>query len=145
VESSRLLQSIAADRILLLDSFFTVVIFHGTSVAQWRKANYHEQVSEMTVPSPQRRLSLVRRGGALELPRARGCTPHRERGMGTHRRLPIVSCHTCARSPRLCQLRTPSQTPDGQPKARTLADVLTSRAWFSFDGVDFLWANTYSG
>mmetsp|Transcript_41862 Transcript_41862/g.80026 ORF Transcript_41862/g.80026 Transcript_41862/m.80026 type:complete len:762 (-) Transcript_41862:93-2378(-) len=36
-------QSIAADKILLLDSFFTVVIFHGTSVAQWRKANYHNQ------------------------------------------------------------------------------------------------------
>jgi hypothetical protein len=27
-------QSIAADRILLLDSFFTVVIFHGLTVAQ---------------------------------------------------------------------------------------------------------------
>mmetsp|Transcript_23676 Transcript_23676/g.51683 ORF Transcript_23676/g.51683 Transcript_23676/m.51683 type:complete len:755 (-) Transcript_23676:203-2467(-) len=36
-------QSIAADRILLLDSFFTVVIFHGVTVAQWRKAEYHKQ------------------------------------------------------------------------------------------------------
>jgi len=36
-------QSIAADRILLLDSFFTVVIFHGVSIAQWRKAEYHKQ------------------------------------------------------------------------------------------------------
>jgi protein transport protein SEC23 len=36
-------QSIAADRILLLDSFFSVVVFHGTSVAQWRKADYHKQ------------------------------------------------------------------------------------------------------
>mmetsp|Transcript_22611 Transcript_22611/g.27289 ORF Transcript_22611/g.27289 Transcript_22611/m.27289 type:complete len:751 (+) Transcript_22611:306-2558(+) len=35
--------SIAADRILLLDSFFTVVIFHGVTVAQWRKAEYHKQ------------------------------------------------------------------------------------------------------
>mmetsp|Transcript_54019 Transcript_54019/g.171416 ORF Transcript_54019/g.171416 Transcript_54019/m.171416 type:complete len:780 (-) Transcript_54019:125-2464(-) len=35
--------SIAADRILLLDSYFTVVIFHGTTVAQWRKAEYHHQ------------------------------------------------------------------------------------------------------
>ena len=51
-------QSIAADRILLLDSFFTVVVFHGTSVAQWRKANYHEQVRvRRTVPSPQSRRS----------------------------------------------------------------------------------------
>lgn len=36
-------QSIAADRILLLDSFFTVVIFHGLTVAQWRKAEYQKQ------------------------------------------------------------------------------------------------------
>lgn len=32
--------AIAADRILLLDAFFTVVIFHGASIAQWRKAGY---------------------------------------------------------------------------------------------------------
>ncbi|CAA2982660.1 transport SEC23 [Olea europaea subsp. europaea] len=35
--------SIVADRILLLDSYFTVVIFHGSTIAQWRKAGYHEQ------------------------------------------------------------------------------------------------------
>lgn len=35
--------SIAADRILLLDSYFTVVIFHGSTISQWRKAGYHEQ------------------------------------------------------------------------------------------------------
>ncbi|KAF5181425.1 transport protein SEC23 [Thalictrum thalictroides] len=34
--------AIAADRILLLDSFFTVVIFHGSTIAQWRKSKYHE-------------------------------------------------------------------------------------------------------
>lgn len=33
--------AIAADRILLLDSYFTVVIFHGATIAQWRKAGYH--------------------------------------------------------------------------------------------------------
>ena len=32
--------SIAPERILLLDAYFTVVIFHGTTIAQWRKANY---------------------------------------------------------------------------------------------------------
>lgn len=36
-------QAIAADRILLLDSFFTVVIFHGSTIAQWRKAGYHNE------------------------------------------------------------------------------------------------------
>lgn len=35
--------AIAADRILLLDSYFTVVVFHGSTIAQWRKAGYHEQ------------------------------------------------------------------------------------------------------
>lgn len=35
--------AIAADRMLLLDSYFTVVIFHGSTIAQWRKAGYHEQ------------------------------------------------------------------------------------------------------
>ncbi|KAB1993170.1 hypothetical protein ERO13_D13G009700v2 [Gossypium hirsutum] len=34
--------AIAADRILLLDSYFTVVIFHGSTIAQWRKAGYHD-------------------------------------------------------------------------------------------------------
>ncbi len=33
--------SIAADRILLLDSYFYVVVFHGSSIAQWRKEGFH--------------------------------------------------------------------------------------------------------
>ncbi|XP_050385174.1 protein transport protein SEC23 [Argentina anserina] len=32
--------AIAADRILLLDAYFTVVVFHGSTIAQWRKAGY---------------------------------------------------------------------------------------------------------
>ncbi|KAI3996575.1 hypothetical protein MKX01_009407 [Papaver californicum] len=35
--------AIAADRILLLDSYFTIVIFHGATVALWRKAGYQNQ------------------------------------------------------------------------------------------------------
>uniref|UniRef100_A0A7N0UJL5 Protein transport protein SEC23 n=1 Tax=Kalanchoe fedtschenkoi TaxID=63787 RepID=A0A7N0UJL5_KALFE len=35
--------AIATDKILLLDSYFTVVIFHGTTIAQWRKAGYQDQ------------------------------------------------------------------------------------------------------
>ncbi|KAL0885638.1 hypothetical protein Bca101_009621 [Brassica carinata] len=35
--------SITADRILLLDAYFTLVIFHGATIAQWRKAGYHHQ------------------------------------------------------------------------------------------------------
>ncbi|KAI3688397.1 hypothetical protein L1987_82109 [Smallanthus sonchifolius] len=35
--------SISADRILLLDSYFSVVIFHGITVAQWRNTGYQNQ------------------------------------------------------------------------------------------------------
>ena len=35
--------SIAADRILLLDSYFSAVIFHGMTVAQWRNLGYQNQ------------------------------------------------------------------------------------------------------
>ncbi|XP_052169845.1 protein transport protein SEC23-like [Diospyros lotus] len=35
--------AIVSDRILLLDSYFTVVVFHGSTIAQWRKAGYHNQ------------------------------------------------------------------------------------------------------
>lgn len=36
--------SIMPERILLLDAFFYVVVFHGATVAQWRKEGYHERV-----------------------------------------------------------------------------------------------------
>ncbi|KAL5703102.1 Protein transport protein S23 E [Ranunculus cassubicifolius] len=35
--------SISADRILLLDAYFSVVIFHGMTIAQWRNSGYHNQ------------------------------------------------------------------------------------------------------
>lgn len=35
--------AISVERILLLDSFFTIVVFHGSTIAQWRKAGYHNQ------------------------------------------------------------------------------------------------------
>jgi len=36
-------QSIQPDVILLLDSFFHIVIFHGETIASWRKLNYQDQ------------------------------------------------------------------------------------------------------
>ncbi|CAK9146342.1 unnamed protein product, partial [Ilex paraguariensis] len=36
--------SIAADRILLLDSYFSIVIFHGMTIAQWRTMGYQNQL-----------------------------------------------------------------------------------------------------
>ena len=40
-----LLDSMSAqpDVILLLDTFFHILIWHGDTIAQWRKAGYHEQ------------------------------------------------------------------------------------------------------
>lgn len=35
--------SIAADRILLLDSYFSVVVFHGLTIAQWRNMGYQNE------------------------------------------------------------------------------------------------------
>jgi hypothetical protein len=35
--------SLAADRILLLDAYFSVVIFHGMTIAQWRNMGYQNQ------------------------------------------------------------------------------------------------------
>lgn len=35
--------SIQDNTILLLDTFFHILIFHGATIAQWRKAGYHEQ------------------------------------------------------------------------------------------------------
>lgn len=36
-------QSVQADKILLLDTFFQVVVFHGETIASWRENKYHEQ------------------------------------------------------------------------------------------------------
>jgi len=35
--------SIAADKILLLDAYFSVVVFHGMTISQWRNMGYHHQ------------------------------------------------------------------------------------------------------
>ena len=36
-------QSVRQDTILLLDTFFHVVVFHGETIAAWREAKYQEQ------------------------------------------------------------------------------------------------------
>lgn len=35
--------SVKPDSVLLLDTFFYILIFHGETIAAWRKAGYHEQ------------------------------------------------------------------------------------------------------
>lgn len=36
-------ESVRPDTILLLDTFFHVVVFHGETIAAWREQGYHEQ------------------------------------------------------------------------------------------------------
>lgn len=42
--------AIAADRLLLLDSYFTLVIFHGSTIAQWRNFGYQNQPEHQVIP-----------------------------------------------------------------------------------------------
>jgi protein transport protein SEC23 len=39
--------SVASDTILLLDTFFHVVVFHGTTIAMWRAAGYQDQADHI--------------------------------------------------------------------------------------------------
>lgn len=41
--------SISADRILLLDSYFSIVIFHGMTIAQWRNMGYQNQPEHQVI------------------------------------------------------------------------------------------------
>ncbi|KAI3711251.1 hypothetical protein L2E82_41207 [Cichorium intybus] len=44
--------SIAPNRILLLDSYFTVIVFHGSTIAQWRKAGYQNEPEHELLRAP---------------------------------------------------------------------------------------------
>ena len=71
--------SIAPDRILVLDAYFSVVIFHGQTIAQWRKANYQEQPEHeafkqlLEAPKADARDILNRR---FPVPRLVDCDQH---------------------------------------------------------------------
>ena len=63
--------SIKHDVILLLDTFFHILIFHGELVAQWRKQGYQEQEGYenfkelLEVPVADAQVSLSREGQQL--------------------------------------------------------------------------------
>mmetsp|Transcript_10146 Transcript_10146/g.29948 ORF Transcript_10146/g.29948 Transcript_10146/m.29948 type:complete len:761 (+) Transcript_10146:73-2355(+) len=63
--------SIAPDRILLLDTFFHVVVFSGETIASWRKQQYHEQPGHENF----RELLHAPKEDAAEIMRARFPTP----------------------------------------------------------------------
>ncbi|XP_074272499.1 protein transport protein SEC23 E-like [Silene latifolia] len=68
--------SIGADRILLLDSYFSVVIFHGMTIAQWRNMGYQNQ--------PEHEAFKL----LLE-------APHQEAQMIVHDRFPVPRLVVC--------------------------------------------------
>ena len=41
--------SVRPDTILLLDTFFHIVVFHGETIASWRDQNFQEQVRSARV------------------------------------------------------------------------------------------------
>ena len=43
--------AVTADRLLLLDSYFTVVVFHGSTIAQWRNLGYQNQPEHQVINS----------------------------------------------------------------------------------------------
>ncbi|KVI00365.1 Gelsolin domain-containing protein [Cynara cardunculus var. scolymus] len=51
--------SISADRILLLDSYFSVVIFHGMTIAQWRNMGYQNQPEHLLLQAPHDDAELI--------------------------------------------------------------------------------------
>mmetsp|Transcript_10397 Transcript_10397/g.29602 ORF Transcript_10397/g.29602 Transcript_10397/m.29602 type:complete len:756 (+) Transcript_10397:156-2423(+) len=59
--------SLQPDRILLLDAYFSIVIHHGTTIAQWRKAEYHLQAEHqafaqlLTAPREETESILAKR------------------------------------------------------------------------------------
>ncbi|KAL5542793.1 hypothetical protein UlMin_010503 [Ulmus minor] len=71
--------SIAADRILLLDSYFSVVVFHGMTIAQWRNMGYQNQPEHQAfaqlLQAPHADAQLIIQG-RFPVPRLVVCDQH---------------------------------------------------------------------
>ncbi|OAY51240.1 protein transport protein SEC23 [Manihot esculenta] len=71
--------SIAADRILLLDSYFSLVIFHGMTIAQWRNMGYQNQPEHQAfaqlLQAPQDDAQMIIRD-RFPIPRLVVCDQH---------------------------------------------------------------------
>ncbi|KAJ8774373.1 hypothetical protein K2173_011622 [Erythroxylum novogranatense] len=71
--------SIAADRILLLDSYFSVVVFHGMTIAQWRNMGYQNQPEHQAfaqlLQAPQDDAAMIIRD-RFPVPRLVVCDQH---------------------------------------------------------------------
>lgn len=71
--------SVAADRLLLLDAYFTIVVFHGATIAQWRKSGYqdipdHKAFSQLLQAPRDAADALIK--GRFPVPRLVICDQH---------------------------------------------------------------------
>ena len=73
-------ESVRADTILLLDTFFHVVVFHGETVAAWREQRYHEQEEHASfralLEAPQSDAQLIM-DSRFPVPRYIVCDQHK--------------------------------------------------------------------
>merc|ERR1712238_608049 len=76
-------QSVRPDTILLLDTFFHVIVFHGETCAAWRERRYHEQEEHaafrdlLEAPQADAQMILEHR---FPVPRYIVCDPHKSEG-----------------------------------------------------------------
>ena len=73
-------ESVRADTILLLDTFFHVVVFHGETIAAWREQGYHEQEEHASfralLEAPQSDAQLIM-DSRFPVPRYIVCDQHK--------------------------------------------------------------------
>jgi protein transport protein SEC23 len=73
-------ESVRPDTILLLDTFFHVVVFHGETIAAWREQRYHEQEEHASfralLEAPQQDAQLIM-DARFPVPRYIVCDQHK--------------------------------------------------------------------
>mmetsp|Transcript_7204 Transcript_7204/g.26492 ORF Transcript_7204/g.26492 Transcript_7204/m.26492 type:complete len:354 (-) Transcript_7204:652-1713(-) len=71
--------AMSPDKILLLDAYFSVVVFHGSTIAQWRKAKYQEQEEheafKLLLEAPQQEADVIMQE-RFPVPRFVDCDQH---------------------------------------------------------------------
>uniref|UniRef100_A0A7S2JSI2 Protein transport protein SEC23 n=1 Tax=Leptocylindrus danicus TaxID=163516 RepID=A0A7S2JSI2_9STRA len=91
-------QSVRPDTILLLDTFFHVVVFHGETIAAWREMKYHEQEEHASfrqlLEAPQDDAQLIM-DSRFPVPRYIVCDQHKSEARFLMAKLnPSVTHHT---------------------------------------------------
>jgi protein transport protein SEC23 len=89
-------ESVRADTILLLDTFFHVVVFHGETIAAWREQGYHEQEEHAAfrtlLEAPQGDAQLIM-DARFPVPRYIVCDQHKSEARFLMAKLNPTSTH----------------------------------------------------